>query len=425
MSMNISKLMFLSAALMVTLTIGAQKKRRTTAVPELNTAAVNQAVKDYRFSEAENMLTTHIDELRARSLDPAQYEHQLRLVQQARKRFNVTEKVVIIDSMVVRRDEVLTHIPLSSEVGTLDTYAHAFNLPDSSSACAFRSQLGDQTIYAKPSADGSLRLYESKLIDTEWTDAKPLDELGLADHEDESQNYPFVLNDGVTLYYAAKGAESMDGYDIFMTRFDMDDQCFLAPENIGMPFNSPANDYLYVVDEYYELGWFVTDRNQDADHVCIYTFIPNTSRNIYDVYEIGEDRLRALARLTSIADTWADAAVVEQARQRLKELTAESGRAASDKGDAIRIVLDDSRIITSLQQFHSAEARQQAQWWLEGKQDLRGMTDQLAQLRLQYAKSNDSQRSSLTTQILELEQRQRKLRRSLNDQLIQIRSLEK
>ena len=31
---------------------------------------------------------------------------------------------------------------------------------------------------------------------------------------------------------------------------------YLVPENVGMPFNSPYNDYMYVIDEYNNLGWF-------------------------------------------------------------------------------------------------------------------------------------------------------------------------
>lgn len=423
--MNITKLMFLSAALMVTMTIGAQKKRNTRAVPELNAVELNHAISDYRFADAEAMLNPYIDALRARNLDPGKYEDCLRQVQQAKKRLNVTEKVTIIDSMVVRRDEILMHLPLSSEIGALDTYAHMFNVPDTSSAYAFRSQLGDHTIFAKMDADSTLRLYESKLIDTDWTNPTLLDEKGLAEHDDLNQNYPFVLNDGVTLYYAAEGDESMGGYDIFMTRFDMDDQSFLAPENIGMPFNSPANDYLYIVDEYYQLGWFVSDRNQDSTHVCIYTFVPNSSRNIYDVAEIGEAKLRALARLSSIAETWADASVVEAAKLRLAELKSESSLNVTSQASNIRIVLNDNRVITSLDQFKSKEARQQAQWWIEGSQDLDRITEQLSQLRLQYTKASAAQRSSLTTQILELEQRHRSLTRSLKEQLLKIRSLEK
>lgn len=45
-----------------------------------------------------------------------------------------------------------------------------------------------------------------------------------------------------------------------------------------MPFNSTANEYLLAIDDYDTLGWLVTDRNQPADSVCIYTFEPTSIR---------------------------------------------------------------------------------------------------------------------------------------------------
>ena len=51
---------------------------------------------------------------------------------------------------------------------------------------------------------------------------------------------------------------------------------------MGFPFNSYANDYMLVIDETCNVGWFASDRYQPEGKVCIYTFIPNESRNPYD-----------------------------------------------------------------------------------------------------------------------------------------------
>ena len=107
----------------------------------------------------------------------------------------------------------------------------------------------------------------------------------------------------ITLYYGAKGPESIGGYDIFVTRYDMDERKFLYPENIGMPFNSLANDYLYAIDEINNIGWFVSDRHQPEGKVCIYIFIPNTTRKTYDFNNIDQEKLTRLARISSIKET--------------------------------------------------------------------------------------------------------------------------
>lgn len=62
-------------------------------------------------------------------------------------------------------------------------------------------------------------------------------------------NYPYVMPDGVTIYFAAKDYDSLGGYDLFVSRYNMNNDTYLAPERLNMPFNSMYNDYLMVVDE--------------------------------------------------------------------------------------------------------------------------------------------------------------------------------
>ena len=160
------------------------------------------------------------------------------------------------------------------------------------------------------------RIFTSDLLGGKWSKAVQIKGL----NEDEDQDYPFMLSDGVTLYYGARGSESLGGYDIFVTRYDADSKSFLKPENIGMPFNSPANDYLYAIDEVNNLGWFVTDRSQPEGKVCIYIFVPNALRNTYETEAYSEEELKGLARISSIAATWGDAALMADARERLEQV---------------------------------------------------------------------------------------------------------
>ena len=62
--------------------------------------------------------------------------------------------------------------------------------------------------------------------------------------------FPFLMPDGVTLYFANNGGNSLGGYDIFMTRRsdDADGRSYMQPQNIGMPYNSPYDDYMLAID---------------------------------------------------------------------------------------------------------------------------------------------------------------------------------
>lgn len=221
-----------------------------------------------------------------------------------------------------------------------------------------------------------------------------------------SHNYPFMLTDGVTMYYASKSEEGLGGYDIYMTRWDDDDQCFLKPENIGMPFNSPANDYLYVVDEFNQLGWFVTDRGQNADTVCLYCFIPNEVRKIYNASELGYDTLVAYADIRSIRDTWVDKSQVMEAQKRLLSTRDKTKKAQINQ---FHFIVNDRITYNSISQFRHEESRKLAEKWMKMSAERNTVSGQLEDLRHQYHVANSEKKVELATKILPLEQRYEKL----------------
>ena len=185
-----------------------------------------------------------------------------------------------------------------------------------------------------------------------------------------------------------------------MTRYDADNQQFLAPENIGMPFNSPANDYLMVIDEFQQLGWFVTDRNQPADTVCLYTFIPTETRRIYNEEEIGKKKLASLARIASIKDTWKDVAAVSAANKRLVEARSGGLKATNSKGPHdFTFIINDSKTYYTLANFKNPQAQEKAKNWLEKQKEYDTKGTELSTLRTKYAGMNEVQRAQIAAQI--------------------------
>lgn len=39
---------------------------------------------------------------------------------------------------------------------------------------------------------------------------------------------------------------------------------------------------MYVIDEFNNLGWFASDRYQPEGKVCVYVFIPASSKQVYN-----------------------------------------------------------------------------------------------------------------------------------------------
>lgn len=395
---------------------GKRTKAKAQAVPEINPV---EAISEYRFTEAEDYLMSAIQQLQKKKQPAIREEELLETARKGRIKLQATEQVMIIDSLVLPKTEVLNAIKISSECGSIHPLSNIIK-EDSSLCSYFQNQLGDKRMYAQPDKNGRLRLVESQLIANEWSAPTPLK--GFEEEENDNFNFPFMLTDGVTMYFAAENAESIGGYDIFMTRYDADEQQFLVPDNIGMPFNSPANDYLYAIDEFNNLGYFVSDRNQPADSVCLYTFIPNDKRSIYNIDALGEEKLRSLAKINSIRDSWTNPALVKEAQKRLNETR--NAKEVEQKKRDFEFVLNDQHTYYTLSDFKKPRAKEKVQWWLENKKDLRSRSQELERLRARYTAGNDTQKAQIAPQIRLNEEKMEQIESEIHNLEKDIRKLE-
>ena len=399
--------------LLLSLPSQAQKSRQAMPAP-----TAEYYMNHYQFDKAEELLNQDIKKLKRKRQPTNAEERELQGIARMRSMMRATERVTVIDSLVVDKNAFLNHVKLSPESGEISPYGAFFHRTDESGCTVYLSELGNKIYFAQPDEDKRLRLFTSDLVGGKWTTPHKLDELD----GDDAQNYPFMLSDGVTLYYAAQGEESIGGYDIFVTRYDMDEKKFLHPENLGMPFNSPANDYMLAIDEFNQLGWFVSDRNQPEDKACIYVFIPDDVRKAYDADIYEEDELCRLALIHSIAETWGDKEAVAQARQRL-QAALDAPKAAKKQKD-FEFVIDNRDTYTLLNDFKSPEARGKMAAWQKKRMQLDKDRQQLQNLRGRYAGSNDARRQTLSQQILHLEAQCEKAEAELHAEAKAIRNLE-
>lgn len=363
-------------------------------------SAAEKLMDEYRFEEAAAQLGKDIAAAQKKRQATASLEEMLETAHRGMNMLQGTEKIVFIDSLVVKKSEFLSAIHLTPENGTLGYLNELFaqngiNI-SSSGQTAFMNELKDQIFFSLPDSNGEQKLAAANRLIGGWDEAAPLK--GISER-DEKQDYPFVMADGMTVYYAAQGDESLGGYDIFVTRYNPNTKQYVKPENIGMPFNSPANDYLYVVDELNKIGWFVTDRNQAPGNVCVYAFIPSSSREVYDSSQ-NKEEIRLAAKIHSIKSSQRDKKAVAEALGRLKAVQADT-RNMSDGIRNLWIVINDHLVYTSLNQFHSSAAKRMAQQWMQAKESLAQKKENLANLRQQYARNGSN--PTIAAHILSLE----------------------
>lgn len=331
-----------------------------------------------------------------------------------------TERVCIIDSIIVDKKNFLQAYRMGSDVGVLRKVSDYFGNPSLEGVLSMTERGTDIYYPQRVDADGLsyLKLFKATKTGEEWGAPTQLRGLDTGGNDD----YPFMSADGTTFYFASDGDESLGGYDIFITRYDSENRRFLKPTNIGMPFNSEANDYMMAVNEMINLGWFATDRRMPEGKVCIYIFIPNQSRPTYDYEKKGYDAMLSLSHLFSIKETQSDPEAVRKARQQYALLQYNTTD-ESVEGDFL-FILDDATDYTTLANFKSPEAKKMFVKWQEETIKLSSKIALLEQKRTQYAEGNNAQKQRMTTEILNLEQTVEKEQERLSSVEKEIRRLE-
>ena len=312
----------------------------------------------------------------------------------------MTQQILIIDSIVVDKDMILPHLRLSSETGSLMTTRDF--LGKSVNGFAFVNEMGNKAYFSLPDDSLCQHLFTSDVLGNEWSSPQPLK--GISEGITEA-SYPFMLTDGITFYFAGKGEESIGGYDIFLTRYNSRSGSFFKPENIGMPFNSEANDYLYAVDELNRIGYFVSDRRQPEGKVCIYIFVPSDSRKTYDPSIYTEQQIRDFADIISIADTWGNGTERKAALSRLK--TINNVKPSSEKksnAQSVPIVINDALTYSSAKDFRSNKAANLYQELVTAKGRLTVAETELAKARDLFPTATTVDRRSLRQEILQMEE---------------------
>ena len=120
--------------LMLITSLSAQRRStsraRKTPEPVLPQMTVDEAMASYDFESAEILLNHEIEIRKKRKESTLEQEEQLSWMHKAQMKLNAVEKVTFIDSIIVPRSELLQHIQLSPECGTLTSYASFFQSPD-------------------------------------------------------------------------------------------------------------------------------------------------------------------------------------------------------------------------------------------------------------------------------------------------------
>lgn len=365
---------------------------------------------DYDFEKASELygdFRRHRDKLgQVAGEDVEELERQLMAAENALER---VERITVIDSIAVPTEGFFKSYKLPHSAGRL-------LLPDEiplkekpdGAVMAFINEGQDFMMWGEPDSVGNVHIVETmRLTDGTWQKpvATPsvLNNGGYAD-------YPFMMPDGVTLYYSSDGDDSMGGYDIFVVSRDPQTGEYLQPQNIGMPFNSPHDDFLLAIDEENGIGWWATDRNLLGDKLTIYVYKVNDLRKNYSP---DEEDIVAKARLVDYKSTQ-DPEAREEVEQLLTVIDNIDPDKVTKKAD-FYFPKGGGTYYTSLKDFSNASAREAMKRYLKAYDFLKKEEARLAALQRRYVVNHAD---NVKQQIIAFE----KDIESQREELIQLRS---
>lgn len=203
--------------------------------------------------------------------------------------------------------------------------------------------------YSAKDEEGIRNIHATHLTDSLWSVPTLINEQ-MTSSSDEI--YPMLSPDGQSLYFASKGLYGMGGYDLYVSNWNSETNDWDMPVNMGFPYSSPYDDFLFVNTEDGKYSIFASNRECGRDSVTIYVLEYDSMPVRKAVTDV--DELRALASLNPARDHSRidnDAAVPDEGQQN------ESTKRYMDKMREVRALRDSvARFGKNLEKMRSGLA---------------------------------------------------------------------
>ncbi|MBR5103349.1 MAG: PD40 domain-containing protein [Bacteroidales bacterium] len=233
----------------------------------------------------------------------------------------------------------------------------------------------DVLYYSAEGPSGTRDIMMTMLDDTVWTVPVPVEELS---DPSADEIYPILSPDGKTMFFASNGLYGVGGYDLYKSVWDEQRKRWSAPQNMGFPYSSPADDFLYVESE-------------DGDYVLFASNRECSNDSVY-VYAIRYESFPVHAPMTDPFD--------------LQELSLVNPPLADVKQEPVADIPDNELTIKYMAKMDEVRVL---------RDSIASTSNDLETLRNEYVFGNDpAERARLTNEILQLETKIPSLQRALD-----------
>lgn len=200
------------------------------------------------------------------SLESISIEEAMVLAQNGLSMTSYASRPTVVSRKRYSIEDFFLHYPLQDGAwratpNVLDSLGGSF------ARATFVPEGASEVYYSAPDASGTRNIYHTEWQDSLWSVPQLVNEQ-VTTSSDEI--YPMLSQDGKSLYFASKGLYGMGGYDLYVSQWDRKAGDWGAPVNLGFPYSSPYDDFLYANSDDGLHTLFASNRECSRDSVIVY-----------------------------------------------------------------------------------------------------------------------------------------------------------
>lgn len=300
-----------------------------------------------------------------------------------------------------------------SDIGKVSKNSDFFESGIDPEGIMFLTERGDGVFFTmKNQSTSDWDIYKmEKLIDG-WSESIRLNnDINSGNHD----LYPFLSTDGITLYFSSNRPGGLGGFDIYKATYDDQMKKFTNVINLGIPFNSPFDDYFFVCDDFSKKAWFTSNRGTSGHDVVVYSVIWDQSVVKYNVPDQNEVRNAASLQLTNPGASHANSGITPSTEESMTR----------QQKALFHFPVADTIEYTQYGHFRSSNALSEFKKGFKLEQKRDSLTLKMKEKRHLYAKANeDIVRNQLVSEILIMEKQTYSLDDDIESQYYKARQLE-
>ena len=197
-------------------------------------------------------------------------------------RLDISDRLLMAENGLSMMDFVYDPRVLARHRFSLDDFFLYYPLPDRSwrqvpcqldsvshvySKAAYVPEGKNVIYWSAEDKNGIRNIFHSAYQDTVWSAPALLNE-HMTSASDEI--YPMLSPDGTKMYFSSAGLYGIGGYDIYVSELDPETGDWSVPVNMGFPYSSLADDFLFVSTDDGKYSVFASTRDCPKDSVWVY-----------------------------------------------------------------------------------------------------------------------------------------------------------